>query len=642
MKTLLASLQRIGGALMLPIAVLPIAGLLLRLGQPDLLNFASMAAAGDAIFANLGLLFAVGVAVGLARENHGAAGLASVVCYLVTIKGTEAMVTISFPDALMHLTGQARDLAMEAFTDHELARLKVPAGIISGLAAGALYNRFSNINLPSYLAFFGGRRFVPIVSGFAGLIFAMAFGLEWQHVESGIDVLSRSVVHAGPLGLFFYGVLNRVLIVTGLHHIINNIAWFILGDYHGVSGDLKRFLAGDPSAGVFMAGFFPVMMFGLPAACLAMYHTALPERRKAVGGLLVSIALTSILTGVTEPIEFSFMFLAPLLYVVHALLTGVAFVIMDALHVRLGFGFSAGLFDYVLYFNRATRPWLLLPVGALYFALYYGVFRYAIVKLNLKTPGRDATEAVAQQPAPANASERAAAYITALGGAANLTSVGACTTRLRLIVASQDVVNADALKALGARGVVRPSATALQVVIGANADQIAGEIREALRSAGPASGVAAAGPSVASGVPAAVSGTGALTPLSPANSAIAAPSMVSPAAHGAGVSGTVSTVVTPASASGAATSAPHVPQPLPSEANIQSLLTALGGRNNVRSVDLAASRLRIGVRNPGAIDAPAIRALGLRGVTVPTSDCVHVIVGPAASVTSQALRRLLA
>ena len=236
-------------------------------------------------------------------------------------------------------------------------------GILSGLIAGALYNRFYNIALPSYLSFFGGRRFVPIVSGLAGLLLALAFGTQWQHLEHGMDVLSYTVLHAGAVGLFAYGVLNRILIVTGLHHIINNVAWFLLGDYHGVTGDLNRFFAGDPTAGTFMSGFFPVMMFGLPAACLAMYHTALPQRRRLVGGLLGSIALTSLLTGVTEPIEFTFMFLAPVLYAVHALLTGVAFIIMNALHVRLGFGFSAGLFDYVLNFNRATRPLWLLPVG---------------------------------------------------------------------------------------------------------------------------------------------------------------------------------------------------------------------------------------------------------------------------------------
>ena len=579
MKKLLASLQKIGGALMLPIAVLPIAGLLLRLGQPDLLNFPSMAAAGGAIFDNLGILFAIGVAVGLARENHGAAGLASVVGYLVTTKGAEVLINVP-PGAIADLTGQAHDLAVAAYKAHELAKLSVPAGIISGLTAGALYNRFGNINLPSYLTFFGGRRFVPIASGFAGLVFAWLFGMEWQHLEDGMDALSHSVLHAGAFGLFAYGVLNRVLIVTGLHHIINNIAWFILGDYHGVTGDLKRFFAGDPTAGAFMSGFFPVMMFGLPAACLAMYHTALPERRQVVGGLLGSIALTSLLTGVTEPIEFTFMFLAPFLYVIHALLTGVSFVIMNALHVRLGFGFSAGLFDYVLNFNRATHPWLLLPVGALYFGLYYGLFRFAIVKLNLKTPGRDATETAANPVATVSsgAGGRAAGYIAALGGGANLVSVDACTTRLRLVVASHDAVDTNALKALGVRGFVRPSATSLQVVIGANADQIAGEIRDALRT-----------------------GTSASSP-------------------------------------GSATTAKAASD----STTIQLLLAALGGRTNVRSIDVAASRLRISVFKASLIDANAIRSLGLRGVTVPSSECVHVIVGPAAGVTSESLRRLIA
>src|ERR1700716_2781926 len=231
MKQVLSSLQRVGGALMLPIAVLPIAGLLMRLGQPDLLNFASMAAAGEAIFSNLGLLFAIGVAVGLARENHGAAGLASVGAYLVATKGAEVLIAVPVA-AVADVSGRARELAVAAYKAHELAKLSVPVGILSGLTAGALYNRFYNINLPSYLAFFGGRRFVPIASGFAGLLLAGAFGTQWQHLEQGMDALSRSVLLAGALGLFAYGVLNRVLIVTGLHHIINNIAWFLLCALH--------------------------------------------------------------------------------------------------------------------------------------------------------------------------------------------------------------------------------------------------------------------------------------------------------------------------------------------------------------------------------------------------------------------------
>jgi N-acetylglucosamine PTS system EIICBA or EIICB component len=596
MKGLLASLQKIGGALMLPIAVLPIAGLLLRLGQPDLLDSASVAAAGAAIFDNLGLLFAIGVAVGLAREKHGAAGLASVVAYLVATKGAEVLIAVP-PEALADLSGRARELAGAAYKAHELSKLSVPVGLLSGLMGGMLYNRFYNINLPSYLSFFGGRRFVPIVSGLAGLVLAIAFGTQWQHLEHGMDVLSETVLHAGSFGLFAYGVLNRILIVTGLHHIINNIAWFLLGDYHGVTGDLKRFFAGDPSAGVFMSGFFPVMMFGLPAACLAMYHTALPERRRAVGGLLGSIALTSILTGVTEPIEFTFIFLAPALYGVHALLTGVAFIVMNALHVRLGFGFSAGLIDYLLNFSRATRPLWLLPVGAVYFALYYGLFRFVIVRFDLKTPGRAGSDTLGGATPPAAPAARAAAWITALGGGANLRSVDACTTRLRLLVANQSAVDTDALRQLGARGLVRPSSEALQVVVGTTADQLAGEIRAALQSGAPV----AAGRSV--------------TP--PA----ATPTTASPLPE--------RTVIEQA----------------PREAwtgDAAALMAALGGSSNVRSVVAAASRVRIGVEDPARVDRAALGALGLRGVALPRPGCVHLIVGPEAKAAAAALQERLA
>jgi N-acetylglucosamine PTS system EIICBA or EIICB component len=592
MKQFLAQLQRIGGALMLPIAVLPVAALLLRCGQPDLFNLPVMQAAGQAIFDNLGLLFAVGVAIGIARENHGAAGLAAVVAYLVTTRGAE--VFIAPPAALLALTGQARDLAIEAFKSNELKTLTVPVGILCGLLAGSLYNRCYRFSLPSYLAFFGGRRFVPIVSGVAALGLAALFGLEWQRLEQGMDTLSRAVLAAGPWGLFAYGVLNRILIVTGLHHVINSIAWFVLGSYHGHTGDLNRFFAGDPTAGKFMAGFFPVMMFGLPAACLAMYHTALPERRRAVAGLLASIALTSFLTGVTEPVEFSFMFLAPALYAVHALLTGFAFIIMNALDVRLGFGFSAGLFDYILNYKFATHPLLLLPVGAAYFGLYYGVFRFAIVRFDLKTPGRediDSTAAAGASVAAAAPADRVRSYITALGGAGNLESVTACTTRLRLTVKTQQTIDIEALKRLGARGVVKPSATALQVVVGPTADQLASEIREAMAAMAHTS------------------------PTAPTSHAVPEPQ--------------------PPARSGSAA------VPAPAKEVLRRLLAALGGRANVRSVEPASSRLRIGVTNTGAIDGAAIRKLGLRGVAIAASDSVHVIVGPAAEATAAALRELL-
>lgn len=588
MKQILTSLQKLGGALMLPIAVLPAAALLLRLGQPDLLNIPVMAAAGQAIFANLGLLFAVGVAIGLARDNHGAAGLAAAVSYLVINKG--AAVFVVAPTAVLAgVPAHAHALVIEAFTRKQLAELTVPVGIVSGLMGGALYNRFHNFTLPSYLAFFGGRRFVPIITGFVALPLAILLGMQLEHIQHGMDALSRTVLASGPWGLFVYGVLNRLLIVTGLHNILNSFAWFIVGHYHGVTGDMNRFFAGDPHAGAFMAGFFPVMMFGLPAACLAMYHTARPERRPAVAGLLLSIALTSFLTGVTEPVEFTFMFLAPGLYLVHALLTGLAFVITNALDVRLGFGFSAGLFDYILNFKYATHPLLLLPIGAVYFGLYYGIFRYSIVKFDLKTPGRE-NEAQPAAAAPAAAGgERARAYIAALGGPGNLESVNACTTRLRLTVHAQSAVNEAALKALGAVGMVRPTPTALQVIIGPVAEQIAGEMREALQNmpseAGPVvAPVASSAPISAIGIPAAP----ALEP-----------------------------------------------------AQIQSLLAALGGAANVRDVATASSRLRIALADAGRVNAEALQRLELRGSAWVAPDCLHVIVGPAAPATGASLRAML-
>lgn len=579
MRTIFAKLQRVGGALMLPIAVLPIAGLLLRFGQPDLLNSASMAAAGSAIFSNLGLLFAIGVAVGLARENHGAAGLAAVVAYLVATEGAKVLISAP-PDVLAGLTGHAQDLARADYKAREIGRLSIPVGMLSGLICGALYNRFYNITLPSYLAFFGGRRFVPIVSGLAGMALALIFGSEWQLLERGMDAVSRTALHAGSLGLFAYGLLNRILIVTGLHHVINSFAWYLLGDFHGFTGDQTRFFKGDPSAGVFMAGFFPVMMFGLPAACLAMYHTALPERRQVAGGLLGSIALTSILTGVTEPVEFTFMFLAPALYAVHALLTGIAFVIMKALDVHLGFTFSAGIFDYILNYKISTHPLLLLPVGAVYFALYYFLFRFVIVRFDLRTPGREPEAEFAEAAAPA-AGDRSRAYVAALGGAANIVSLDACATRLRLTLVNESVVDVAALKRLGAAGTVRPAANALQVVVGPIADQLAGEMRPLLRAAPTAA--------------------------------------ASPAPRRAPVAATAA--------------APAV--------DSAALLRALGGRANVRTVEAVAGRLRVSVGDTGRIDAGALRHLGLRGLALPAPGVAHVLTGPGAAEAAAAIEHLL-
>lgn len=278
----------------------------------------------------------------------------------------------------------------------------VLSGIIAGVVAGLLYNRYKDIKLPDYLAFFGGKRFVPIITGLACVVLGIVFGYVWQPVQHAIDAVGQWLLTAGAIGTFVYGFLNRLLLVTGLHHIINSLVWFVFGTFTpaggaAVTGDLHRFFAGDPSAGGFMAGFFPIMMFGLPAACLAMFHEAPKARRAIVGGLLFSMALTSFLTGVTEPIEFSFMFLAPVLYVIHAVLTGLSLAICQLLGVKLGFTFSAGAIDYVLNYGLSTKGWIAIPLGLAYGLAYYGLFRFFIRKFNMATPGREPAGADAQR-----------------------------------------------------------------------------------------------------------------------------------------------------------------------------------------------------------------------------------------------------
>lgn len=449
--------QQLGRALMLPIALLPIAGILLRIGQPDLLNLKYIADAGNVVFANLALLFALGVAVGLAKENNGTAALASAVGYLI-------MTTI--------LTSVNKDI-----------NTGVLGGILIGIVAAWLYNRYKDIKLPEYLAFFGGKRFVPIVTGLSAVVLGIVLGYVWPPIQNGLNIFGLWLLKSGGLGLFLYGTLNRLLLVTGLHHVFNNLVWFVFGNYPNadgviVHGDIARFMAGDKTAGSFMSGFFPIMMFGLPAACLAMYKNALAENKKAVGGLLLSMALTSFLTGVTEPIEFAFVFLAPVLFVIHAVLTGVSMALMYTLNVHLGFTFSAGFIDYVLFFKQAQNPLYLLPIGAVAFVLYYFIFDFFIRKFNLPTIGRDADSGV--EVSLVKADSKALQFIESLGGSDNLISVDACTTRLRLTVKDSTTINRNMLKALGARGVIAPSKESLQVILGPTADNVASEIREAL------------------------------------------------------------------------------------------------------------------------------------------------------------------
>ncbi len=448
---ILGSFQKLGRALMLPIATLPVAALMLRLGQPDVLDIAFVAAAGDAIFANLALIFALGVAAGLSKDNAGAAALAGAVSLFILGAGLETL-------------------------NAELD-LKILGGIISGVVGGICYNKYSNIKLPEFLGFFGGKRFVPIAAGLVSLVLAFAFSIIWPPVQNAIDAIGQWMVGSGEIGAFTFGFLNRMLIPVGLHHILNSTAWFVFGEFNGATGDLHRFFAGDPTAGMFMTGFFPVMMFGLPAAAAAMYFAAKPENRSKVGGVLASVAFTAFLTGITEPLEFMFMFLAPGLYLAHAVLTGAAMALTHMMGVLHGFGFSAGLIDFALNWGLATNPLMLLPIGAAYAAIYFSLFYFAIKKFDLKTPGReDETEGETVQ-ASDDSSELARQYLAALGGHENLTEIGACITRLRLTCVDRSKVNKAQLKALGAKGVVELGENNLQVILGPLAEIIAGEMQ---------------------------------------------------------------------------------------------------------------------------------------------------------------------
>lgn len=393
-----AVLQRIGRSLMLPIAVLPAAAILLRLGQADLLGADGLGwervaevvgKAGGALFENLPLLFAVGVAVGFARKSDGSTALAAVVGYLVFTNVLTAFGEMAPVDA-----------ACEGATctlERTPPNVGVLGGIVIGITAALLYQRFYRIKLVPWLAFFGGRRFVPIITAVAALAWGVLFGLVWPPIGEALGSFAEWLYDNGPLGAGLFGVANRALIPLGMHHFLNSFLWFQAGECTNAAGetlhgDLTCFFNAEdrgPNVGIFMTGFFPIMMFAMPAAALAMIHEAKDNRRKATAGILVSAALTSFVTGVTEPIEFAFLFVAPVLFAAHAVLTGVSMALTAALGVRDGFGFSAGLIDYILNFNIAERPLLILPIGAVYAAVYYVLFRFLIRRFDLMTPGRE-------------------------------------------------------------------------------------------------------------------------------------------------------------------------------------------------------------------------------------------------------------
>src|SRR3954471_18452907 len=451
---MLGFLQRIGKALMLPIAVLPAAGLLLRFGQPDLLNIPFIANAGNAVFANLALIFAIGVAIGFSKDNNGAAALSGAIGYLVLTEGTKAI---------------DKDINMG-----------VLGGILTGIISGLLYNRFHDIKLPEWLGFFSGRRFVPIITSVTMVIIAGIAGFIWPPIQDAINGVGNWIIGLGALGAGIFGILNRLLIPLGLHHVLNSLFWFQFGTFQGKSGDIARFFAGDPTAGTYMTGFFPIMMFGLPGAALAMIAAAKKEKRKSIAGMFIGVALTSLITGITEPIEFSFMFIAPLLYGIHALLTGLSFVIVTILGIKDGFTFSAGAIDYILNFNIAQKPLLLLIVGLIYGVVYFVVFYGVIKAFNIKTPGREDEEEeieekdMSESVAGSNKYETMAYhFINDIGGKENITTIDNCATRLRLNVKDMDKVRDSSLKSHGAKGVMKLNKTNLQIIVGTEVEFVA-------------------------------------------------------------------------------------------------------------------------------------------------------------------------
>ncbi|WP_054940431.1 N-acetylglucosamine-specific PTS transporter subunit IIBC [Paenibacillus ihuae] len=482
---MLAFLQKLGKSLMLPVATLPAAAILQGFGLIDyekdfhlgsavggfLNQYVApfLNAGAGAIFSNLALIFAIGVAIGFAGD--AVAALSALIAYMV-LTNVLKIVPLQF----------------SFINDDVVLNMGVLGGIFAGAWAAFLYEKYHGVKMPDWLGFFAGKRFVPIITAASTMVLAVFIGMIWSPVQDVISDFGNWVVSLGAIGAFVFGTANRLLIPIGLHHVINTIAWFQIGEFTNaagevVHGDLTRFFAGDKSAGMFMTGFFPIMMFALPGAALAFIHTAKPDKRKLVASIFIGSAIASFLTGITEPLEFSFMFVAPLLYLVHAILTGFAGLLMYVLDVKLGFGFSAGLLDYLLHIKQSTNAWILIPVGLAFFILYYVLFRFIIVKFNLKTPGReddmdDTFEEVSVGGTSGTSSSRAAKILENIGGPSNIRTIDACITRLRLNVNDEKAVKDAALKQLGASGVMRLGQGAVQIVFGPQSEQIKDDIKK--------------------------------------------------------------------------------------------------------------------------------------------------------------------
>lgn len=477
-------LQKIGKALMVPVAVLPAAAILLGLGywiDPVGWGGESVLAAffiksGGAIIDNMPILFAIGVAFGMSKDKNGSAALAGLVSFLV-------VTTLLSPGAVGMIKGIPANEVPAGFSKIN----NQFTGILCGVISSALYNRFSEVELPKFLSFFSGKRLVPIISSFVMMLVSFILMYIWPAVYSGLVSFGEGISKLGPLGAGIYGFFNRLLIPVGLHHALNSVFWF---DVAGIN-DIPNFLGGAKSiaegtavigkTGMYQAGFFPIMMFGLLGACLAFVKTAKPENRAKISSIMLAAGFASFFTGVTEPIEFAFMFVAPGLYLVHAVLTGISVFIAASMHWMAGFGFSAGFIDLVLSTrNPLAQGWYMLIIqGLVFFVIYYVVFKFAIEKFNLKTPGReddDVSETKETVKVTSN-TELATALLPLLGGKENIINIDNCTTRLRLEVIDSAVIKDKEIKKL-VPGVLKPSNSAVQVIVGPEVEFVATELKK--------------------------------------------------------------------------------------------------------------------------------------------------------------------
>ena len=586
-------LQKLGRALMIPVAVLPAAGILLGIGggllagvdrgtfpitSPIVLDLLEMMkAAGDAVFGAMPLLFAIGVVIAF-TNNDGVSALAATVGFVVLL-GTMSAVAKIF------------GLPTSTVLGFQTVNTGVFGGIIVGLMAAALFNRFYRIELPTYLGFFAGKRFVPIATAFAAIAVGFVLAFVWAPIGAGIAGLSTWAITQNPvLGVFIYGIVERSLLPFGLHHIWNAPWFYEFGAYTTPSGQTVHGLtnicfAGDPRQGGILSGGYLFKMFGLAGAALAIWRTAQPARKVAVGGIMASAAFTAFLTGITEPLEFSFLFVAPALYALHALLAGLSFPIMYLLDARLCYSFSHGLIDYLLFFILDIRPWIVLIVGPLYFLLYFGAFYGAIKLFNLKTPGREPEE---ETPAVAIGGaaladprqEFARQLVLAFGGKNNITSLDACITRLRVGVADPSKVNQARLKAMGAAGVVVVGSN-MQAIFGPKSEGYKTDMDEYLTVAGPEAELSAT--------------------------------------DATGAAAQVSQPITP-----------KLRDPAAAE-KARDFIRGLGGAMNIQQVEaVAETRLRVVLHDDALVDEDGLRTSGVDAVMRLPNGIVHLIVGPNA------------